>query len=52
MKDKADRIQDELERAYRILRYAEQTGTEAEVAYLNGYIAGMKKVIDLVINCQ
>lgn len=50
MGDKIDRIQEELERAYRIFRYTEQTGTETEVAYMDGYITGMRKVIELLID--
>ena len=49
MQEKIDRIQEELERAYRIHRYTEYTGTETEVSYMEGYIAGMKKVIELII---
>lgn len=49
MQEKIDRIQEELERAYRIHSYTEYTGTETEVAYMEGYIAGMKKVIELFI---
>lgn len=50
MQEKADRIQEELERAYRIFRYTEYTGTETEVAYMDGYITGMRKVIELLID--
>lgn len=49
MQDKIDKITEELERAHRIHRYTEYTGTETEVAYMEGYIAGMRKVIELFI---
>ena len=49
MQEKIDKIKEELERAYRIYNYTEYTGTETEVAYMDGYIAGMKKVIELFI---
>jgi hypothetical protein len=50
MQEKIDRIQEELERAYRIYNYTEYTGTETEVAYMEGYITGMRKVIELLID--
>lgn len=49
MQDRIDKIIEEFERAYRIYNYTEYTGTETEVAYMEGYITGMKKVIELFI---
>lgn len=48
MQDKLNKIQEELERAHRILQYAEHTGTETEVAYAEGVLDGIQLVLDII----